>query len=137
MNIHKQSELKLGTALLQAMFMLNGRFISYKINNVLQCVSHIDGMVIFQVRFLNIYRPITLRVDIGEAWIHIVLSRHIHYIQYILSKVLFVCGISLTSGQLINELFPDCTRSCFSQVVIRRRGGDRIYEMRCLVKSTI
>ena len=45
---------------------------------------------------------------------------------------LFVCGISLTSGQLINELFPDCTRSCFSQVVSRRRGGDCIYEMRCL-----
>ena len=45
---------------------------------------------------------------------------------------LFVCGISLTSGQLIIELFPDCTRSCFSPVVSRRRGGDRIYEMRCL-----
>ena len=45
---------------------------------------------------------------------------------------LFVCGISLTSGQLFNELFPDCTRSCFSQVVLRLRGGDRIYEMRCL-----
>ena len=45
---------------------------------------------------------------------------------------LFVCGISLTSGQLFNELFPDCTRSCFSQVVSRRRGGDRIYEKRCL-----
>ena len=45
---------------------------------------------------------------------------------------LFVCGISLTSGQLFNELFPDCTRSCFSQVVLRCRGGDRIYEMRCL-----
>ena len=45
---------------------------------------------------------------------------------------LFVCGISLTSGQLFNELFPDCTRSCFSQVVLRPRGGDRIYEMRCL-----
>ena len=45
---------------------------------------------------------------------------------------LFVCGISLTSGQLISELFPDCTRSCFSQVVLRRRGGDCIYEMRCL-----
>ena len=26
---------------------------------------------------------------------------------------LFNCGISLTSDQLINELFPDCTRSCF------------------------
>ena len=25
---------------------------------------------------------------------------------------LFVCGISLTSGQLINELFPDCKWSC-------------------------
>ena len=35
---------------------------------------------------------------------------------------LFVCGISLTSGQLINELFPDCTRSCFSQVVLCRRA---------------
>ena len=45
---------------------------------------------------------------------------------------LFVCGISLTSGHLISELFPDCTRSCFSQVVLRHRGGDRIYEMRCL-----
>ena len=45
---------------------------------------------------------------------------------------LFVCGISLTSGQLVSELFPDCTRSCFSQVVSRRRGGDRIYEMKCL-----
>ena len=45
---------------------------------------------------------------------------------------LFVCGISLTSGQLVSELFPDCTRSCFSQVVLRRRGDDRIYEMRCL-----
>ena len=51
------------------------------------------------------------------------------------SKFLFVCGISLTSGQLINELFPDCTRSCFSQVVSRRMGGDRIYEMRCLFVS--
>ena len=36
---------------------------------------------------------------------------------------------SLTSGQLVNELFPECTSS---QVVLRRRGGDRIYEMRCL-----
>ena len=45
---------------------------------------------------------------------------------------LFVCGISLTSGQLVSELFPDCTRSCFSQVFLRRRDGDRIYEMRCL-----
>ena len=50
----------------------------------------------------------------------------------VLFVCLFVCGISLTSGQLISELFPDCTRSCFLQVVSRRRGGDRIYEMRCL-----
>ena len=48
------------------------------------------------------------------------------------SICLFVCGISLTSGQFFNELSPDCTRSCFSQVVLRRRGSDRIYEMRCL-----
>ena len=39
---------------------------------------------------------------------------------------LFVCGISLTSGQLFSELTPDCTRSCFSQVLLRRRGGDCI-----------
>ena len=42
------------------------------------------------------------------------------------------CGISLMSGQLVSELFPDCTRSCFPQIVLCRRGGDRIYEMRCL-----
>ena len=45
---------------------------------------------------------------------------------------MFVCGISLTSSQLFNEFFPGCTRTYFSQVVSRRRGGDRIYEMRCL-----
>ena len=49
-----------------------------------------------------------------------------------LFSLFFVCGISLTSGQLFNELFPDCTRSCFSQVVSHCMGGDRIYEMRCL-----
>ena len=49
-----------------------------------------------------------------------------------LSVCLFVCGISLTSGQLVSELFPDCTRSCFSQVVSRGRGGECIYEMKCL-----
>ena len=37
---------------------------------------------------------------------------------------LFVCGISLTSGQLIIELFPDCPRSSFSQVVLRRRDTE-------------
>ena len=62
----------------------------------------------------------------------------IHLILFLMSSALkgilslFVCGISLTSGQLVSELFPDCTRSCFTQVVLRRRGGDRIYEMRCL-----
>ena len=30
-----------------------------------------------------------------------------------LELCLFVSGISLTSGQLVSELFPDCTRSCF------------------------
>ena len=56
-----------------------------------------------------------------------------NFYQIFVDKIcLFVCGISLTSGQLIIELFPDCTRSCFSQVVSRRRGGERIYEMRCL-----
>ena len=49
-----------------------------------------------------------------------------------MGECLFVCGISLTSGQLFSELFPDCTRSCFSQVVLPHRGGDRMYEMRCL-----
>ena len=42
---------------------------------------------------------------------------------------LFVCGISLTSGQLITELFPDCTRSCFSQVVLRRRHCTKYHDM--------
>ena len=51
---------------------------------------------------------------------------------HIMAAVEIVCGISLTSGQLFNELFPDCTRSCFLQVVSQRRGGDRIYEMRWL-----
>ena len=79
---------------------------------------------------------------LGQCWVPLLLpftiskgySGPIHY-QGAPSGLfvrLFVCGISLTSGQLINELFPDCTRSCFSQVVSRRRGGDRIYEMSCL-----
>ena len=45
---------------------------------------------------------------------------------------LFVCGISLTSGQLVSELFPDCLKVQLFALVLRRRGGDRIYEMRCL-----
>ena len=68
---------------------------------------------------------------------HVDLAMSVHHLTgskeliTVLSRM-FVCGISLTSGQLFSELFPDCTRSCFSQVVSRRRGGDRIYEMRCL-----
>ena len=42
------------------------------------------------------------------------------------ANCLFVCGISLTSGQLFSELFPDCTRSCFLQVVLLHRGGNNI-----------
>ena len=45
---------------------------------------------------------------------------------------LFVCGISLTSGQLVSELFPDCLKVKLFTLVLRHRGGDRIYEMRCL-----
>ena len=64
--------------------------------------------------------------------IHTMIHHKIHHKYPRLEDGLFVCGISLTSGQLVSELFPDCTRSCFSQVVSRRTGGDRIYEMRCL-----
>ena len=42
------------------------------------------------------------------------LTRKLHQV------CLLVSGISLTSGQLINELFP----------VLCYRGGDRLYEMR-------
>ena len=44
---------------------------------------------------------------------------------------LFV-GLVKRQANSFNEFFPECTRSCFSQVVLRRRGGDRIYEMRSL-----
>ena len=64
----------------------------------------------------------------NDVMIRKLLNEIIHYNNHLV----FVCVISLTSGQLIIELFPDCTRSCFSQVVLRRRGGDRIFEMRCL-----
>ena len=37
-----------------------------------------------------------------------------------LKSELLVGGISLMSGQLVSELFRDCSRSCFSQVVLRR-----------------
>ena len=60
------------------------------------------------------------------------LKRHLAKKTFGLFVCLFVCGISLMSSQLIEELFPDCTRSCFSQVVLRHRGADPIYEKRCL-----
>ena len=45
---------------------------------------------------------------------------------------LFVCGIHLTSDQLINELFPDCLKvMLFVGNVLRHRGSDHIKEMRC------
>ena len=48
-------------------------------------------------------------------------------------KVLFVCGISLTSSQLIVSSLQTLPQDhAFSQVVLRHRGSDRIYEMRCL-----
>ena len=56
----------------------------------------------------------------------------VHILPVFQMSLCFVFGISLMSGQLVSELFPDCTRSCFSQVVLRRRGADRIYEIRCL-----
>ena len=40
--------------------------------------------------------------------------------------------VSMWAYDLASELFSDCTRSCFLQVVLCPRGGDRIYEMRCL-----
>ena len=43
---------------------------------------------------------------------------------------LFVVLVSRPTNS--SKLFPDCTRSCFSQVVLRCRGGDSVYEMRCL-----
>ena len=41
------------------------------------------------------------------------------YLEFLCSVV---CGISLRSGQLIIELFPDCTMSCFSQVSFTPQG---------------
>ena len=49
-----------------------------------------------------------------------------------ISQNVFVCGISLTSGQLIMSSLQTATKSCFSQVVLRRMGDERIYETRCL-----
>ena len=66
------------------------------------------------------------------AWFCCVDCKKSHLGKEQLQMPLFVCEIRLMSGQLINELFPDCTRSCFPQVVLHRRGSDRIYEMGCL-----
>ena len=43
----------------------------------------------------------------------IVQNRDVNFVKV---QSLFVCRISLTSGQNVVELFPDCTRSCFLQV---------------------
>ena len=54
-------------------------------------------------------------------------------LQITVVNSLFVCGISLGSGQLINKLFPDCHKvMLFASFFLRRRGGDRIYEMKSL-----
>ena len=66
----------------------------------------------------------------GDSRSYLFLFRSFRIVEH--HRGLFVCGFGLTSGQLINELLPDCIRSCFSQVVLCRRDGDRIYEMRCL-----
>ena len=44
---------------------------------------------------------------------------------------LFVCGVSSTSSQLINELFSYCCKIMLFALVLQHRGGDSIYEMRC------
>ena len=49
-----------------------------------------------------------------------------------MSVCLFVCGITLKPGQHITVLFTDCHKVMFFALVLRHRGGDRVYEMRCL-----
>ena len=44
--------------------------------------------------------------------------------------ILFVCGISLTSGKRITELFPYCLKVMILALVLRCRGSDQNYEMR-------
>ena len=75
----------------------------------------------------------SVRASPGLCWLGLGGSAGPAFLEKIkVEDVIFVCGISLTSGQLINELFPDCTRSCFSQVLLRHKGSDLIYEMNCL-----
>ena len=45
---------------------------------------------------------------------------------------LFVCGISRPANSSLSSFLTASRSSCFSQVVLRHRGVDRIYEMRCL-----
>ena len=46
--------------------------------------------------------------------------------------VCFVYGTSLTPGQLIIELFPDCLKVMLFALDVTPQGVDCIYEMRCL-----
>ena len=43
------------------------------------------------------------------------------YLEFLCSDV---CGISLRSGQLVIELFPDLQSHAFRKFLLRRRGGD-------------
>ena len=96
----------------------------------------------FQKVQRNAFVTANIAVNIFEHLLHM-LSTWCNYLMCNCEKIylfdfnpcmvcLFVCVISLTWGQLIIELFPDCTRSCFLQVVLRHSGGDCIHEMRCL-----
>ena len=101
------------------------------------CVTYRElfAVVLFvkQFRHYLLGRKFKMRMDhVSLKWLMRFRDAEAMVGRWVLYLSLFVCGISLTSGQLSNELFPDCTRSCFSQVVSRRRGGDRIYEMRGL-----
>ena len=46
--------------------------------------------------------------------------------------VCFIYGISLTPGQLITELFPDCLKVMFFALDVTPQVVDCIYEMMCL-----
>ena len=53
--------------------------------------------------------------------------------EKVLFVCLFVCGVSLTSGQLFRALSRKRLNVMFLALVLRHRVGDRIYEMRCLL----
>ena len=53
-------------------------------------------------------------------------------ILVVLQLPTFGSNFASLSDQLINELFPDCLKVKLFALVLRHRGGDRIYEMRCL-----